>query len=369
MTGLRRDGFDMVLFITAAVLAVAGILMVFSSSAYVAGDRFGQTYHYMVQQVGGAVVGLLLIVFLAAVRRTFFLEPFFVYGLLGLSVFLLVLCLFMPSVANTNRWVMLFGFRFQPSELAKVSLVLFLAAYCGRKKDRLNEWKTLLVPAAATGVPVLLVLMEPDFGTAMLLFCLAAVVLFLGGLKFRYIAVVIALFCAVFAFSLFRADYRVERVQGFLAAEKDVLGSYYQVNQSKLAVGAGGMLGVGFGQGIQKLYYLPFAHTDFIFAIIGEEMGLLGTGLTLAAFLVLLWRGLRISFSAPDPASRMAAAGLTFGIVFQALLNITIVLGLGPAKGITLPLISYGRSSLVCTLAAVGLLLHISQKKWAGVKR
>ncbi len=363
MTGRKRFGFDMPLFLVSFVLVTIGILFVFSSSSFMARDKYNQSFHFMAQQILGAVVGLVLIAFLVSVKKPFFLHPTFVYGLLGLTVFLLMLCLVMPTVARTNRWVMLMGVRFQPSELAKISLILFLATYIDSKKDKLNERKTLAVPLAVLIVTVVLVLLEPDFGTAVLLAALAATMLYIGGVKVRYFVIAGSLFVALFAFYLFQADYRVERLQGFFSPQKDVLGAGYQVDQSMLAVGSGGLLGAGLGQSTQKLYFLPFAHTDFIFAILGEETGLLGTLFTLALYLLFLWRGLKIALAAPNPTYKMIAAGVTFAVVAQALMNISIVLGLGPAKGTPLPLLSYGRSSLVCTLAAIGLLLHISQKK------
>jgi cell division protein FtsW len=363
MTGRKRFGFDMPLFLVSFVLVTIGILFVFSSSSFMARDKYNQSFHFMAQQILGAVVGLVLIAFLVSVKKPFFLHPTFVYGLLGLTVFLLMLCLVMPTVARTNRWVMLMGVRFQPSELAKISLILFLATYIDSKKDKLNERKTLAVPLAVLIVTVVLVLLEPDFGTAVLLAALAATMLYIGGVKVRYFVIAGSLFVALFAFYLFQADYRVERLQGFFSPQKDVLGAGYQVDQSMLAVGSGGFLGAGLGQSTQKLYFLPFAHTDFIFAILGEETGLLGTLFTLALYLLFLWRGLKIALAAPNPTYKMIAAGVTFAVVAQALMNISIVLGLGPAKGTPLPLLSYGRSSLVCTLAAIGLLLHISQKK------
>ena len=363
MTGRKRFGFDMPLFLVSFVLVTIGILFVFSSSSFMARDKYNQSFHFMAQQILGAVVGLVLIAFLVSVKKSFFLHPMFVYGLLGLTIFLLMLCLVMPTVARTNRWVMLMGVRFQPSELAKISLILFLATYINSKKDKLNERKTLAVPLAVLIVTVVLVLLEPDFGTAVLLAALAATMLYIGGVKARYFVIAGSLFVALFAFYLFQADYRVERLQGFFSPQKDVLGSGYQVDQSMLAVGSGGLLGAGLGQSTQKLYFLPFAHTDFIFAILGEETGLFGTLFTLVLYLLFLWRGLKIALAAPNPTYKMIAAGVTFAVVAQALMNISIVLGLGPAKGTPLPLLSYGRSSLVCTLAAIGLLLHISQKK------
>lgn len=363
MIGRKRPAFDVPLLVATLLLVGLGVFFVFSASSFMASERYGRAFHFMAQQVLGAVVGIGLIVFLVSVRKAFFLQPPFVLGLLGLTVALLILCLAMPTVARTNRWIVLMGMRFQPSELAKISLVLFLATFVESRKDRLNEFKTLAVPGTVLIVTVVLVLLEPDFGTAVLLAALAAMLLFIGGVKLRYLAAAGAVAAVLFGVYLFRAEYRVERLQGFISGQKDVLGSGYQVEQSRLALGSGGLVGAGPGQSSQKLNFLPFAHTDFIFAIVGEEFGLLGTFFTLGLFLFVLWRGVKIAMAAPNPASRMIAAGLTLTIVAQALMNMSIVLGLGPAKGTPLPLISFGRSSLVCTLAAIGILLHISQKK------
>jgi cell division protein FtsW len=371
MSVRRRLSFDVPLLAATLALVVLGIFFVFSASGFMAREKYNQSFHFMIQQVLGAAAGLVLIVLLLSVKKSFFLQPGFVYGLLGMTLFLLALCMAMPDVARTNRWIVFMGLRFQPSELAKISLILFLATYAEAKKDTLNELKTLAVPVAVLAATIVLVLLEPDFGTAVLLAALAAMVLFIGGVKLRYLGAAGLVALALFGFYLVKADYRVQRIQGFLSADKDVLGSGYQVQQSKLALGSGGLVGSGLGQSTQKLNFLPFAHTDFIFAILGEEIGLLGTLLTLALYLFFLWRGVKIALEAPSPAYKMIAAGITLAIVAQALMNMSIVLGMGPAKGTPLPLLSYGRSSLMCTLAAVGLLLHISQKRgdtWGTVK-
>jgi cell division protein FtsW len=365
----RRIGFDIPLFLVTLALVTIGVIMVFSSSGYVAGETHHQMAYYLIQQVIGAAAGFLLIIFLLSTKRPFYLNPVFIYGLMAVSAFLLALALAMPSVAHTNRWVVLFGFRFQPSELAKLSVILFFAWYCETRKDRLNDWKTMAFPLGVLVVTVFLVLMEPDFGTAMVLAGMACLILYVGGVKLKNFLILGAACLVVFTLFLFSAPYRLGRIQGFFSQSKDPLGAYYQVDQSKIAVGSGGLVGAGLGQSTQKLYFLPFAHTDFIYAILGEETGLAGTLVTLSLYLLFLWRGVRIALLAPDPTHRMIAAGITFAIVGQALMNITVVLGIGPTKGIPLPLISYGRSSLVCSLAAVGLLLHISRKKGeSGVK-
>jgi cell division protein FtsW len=355
--------FDKVLAFITLFLLTVGFIMVFSSSAILAEEKYHQSLYFLIQQAIGAGAGIMLIAIILSIRRPFYQNPFLVYGFLLFSLFLLALCFVMPDVARTNRWVILFGIRFQPSELAKISLVLFLAYYLERKRDRLHEWRILIFPVFIIALFTLLILREPDYGTALLVFFICALMLYLGGVKLRYLGILGIAAASLFAFFLFQASYRLERITGFMSPDKDPLGKAFQVNQSKLAVGSGGLLGVSLGESTQKLYFLPCAHTDFIYAILGEEFGLLGTLAILFVFFIFLWRGLAISSRAPTPASQLAAIGLTLMIGFQALLNISVVLGMGPAKGVPLPLVSFGRSSLICNLAAIGIILHISQRK------
>lgn len=359
----RRFSFDKSLFLITLLLLVIGIVMVFSSSAILAGVKYRQPLYYLAQHLIGAVAGIILAAVILAVRKPFFRAPAAAYGLLLLSAFLLMLCFIMPSIAKTNRWIQLFGIRFQPSELAKISLILFFAYYCEAKKDKLNEWKTVLFPLGVLFFFFILILKEPNFSTAFFIAGLSAMVLFMGGVKLRYFAWLGGIFAVLFALYLFQANYRMDRIQSFVRPDKDPLGTSFQVNQSKLAVGSGGLLGVSLGQSTQKLFFLPYAHTDFIFAILGEETGLIGATFTLFLFFAFLWRGLTIAFRTPDPSDKLIAAGITLATTAQALLNISVVLGLGPATGIPLPFISYGRSALVCNLAAVGILLNISRRK------
>jgi len=356
-------GFDKALALITLVLLVVGFIMVFSTTAVVAGQKYSQYAYYLIQQLIGAGAGLMLVVVILSVRKPFYENPLLIYGLLALSIFLLALCFVMPSVARVNRWIILSGARFQPSELAKISLILFLAHYLEKKRDRLREWRTLIFPIFIVALCTLLILKEPDYGTAILVFFISALMFYLGGARLLHLGILGAAAAVFFAFFLFQASYRVERVTGFMSPDKDPLGRSYQPIQSKLAVGSGGLFGVSLGMSIQKLYFLPSAHTDFIYAIVGEEFGLLGTLTILFVFFAFLWRGLVISSRAPTPTSQLVALGLTLAIGVQALLNISIVLGLGPAKGVPLPLISFGRSSLVCNLAAIGIILNISQRK------
>jgi cell division protein FtsW len=361
----KPGSFDKALFVITVFLLAVGFIMVFSSSAVLATEKYHQSLHFFIQQIIGAAAGLALLAFLLSVRKPFYQNAYLVYGLLALSVFLLAACLVMPSVARVNRWINLFGIRFQPSELAKISLVLYFAYFLEQKKHRLHEWRVLAAPLAIIGLFTLLILKEPDYGTAILIFGICGLMLYLGGVKLRYLAALGAAAGVVFAVFLFSASYRVDRIATFMSPEKDIRGKGFQPYQSKLAVGSGGLLGVSLGESKQKLYFLPYAHTDFIYAILGEEFGLLGTLTILGLFVVFLWRGLVIGSRAPTAAAQLLAVGLTLVVSAQALLNITVVLGLGPAKGVPLPLISFGRSSMVCTLAAIGIILNISQRKGA----
>jgi cell division protein FtsW len=363
MEAFKPAGFDKALLAAVLVLIGIGFIMVFSSSAVMSGEKYHQPMHFLIQQITGAVAGLALVFIFLSVRRPFYQNPVVIHALLGLTVILLTACFMMPTVARVNRWVILFGIRFQPSELAKISLVLYLAYYLEKRQDRIHEWKTLILPVSVMGGIALLIAKEPDFGTALLICAIGGMMLYLGGVRLRHLGILGAGAVVLFAINLFSAKYRVERITGFVSTQKDIMGRDFQAYQAKLAIGSGGLLGVSLGESTQKLDFLPYAHTDFIYAILGEEFGLLGTLTILFIFLIVLWRGQTISSRAPTATARLTALGLTLVITAQALLNITVVMGLGPAKGVPLPFVSFGRSSLVCSLAAVGILLSISKRR------
>lgn len=359
----RPYGFDKILFFVILILLAVGLIMVYSSSAILSSDYYQNSFHFFINQSIVAGLGLVLIFLMLPIKRPFYQNTYFVYGLLLLSLLLLVLCLLMPAVARTNRWIQFFGLRFQPSELAKLSLILFFAHYFDRKKEKINEFQTLLFPLIILFLFILLIIKEPDYGTALLIFLICAIMLFIGGLNLKYFALLGITSVGVFVFYLFQASYRMDRILAFLSPTKDPQGAGFQIIQSKLAVGAGGLFGVSFGGSTQKLFFLPCSHTDYIYAIVGEELGFIGSAAILFLFLVFLWRGLVISKRATNFFSQILGAGLTLAVFSQALLNISIVLGLGPPTGIPLPFISYGRSSLIVTLFGVGILLNISQRK------
>jgi cell division protein FtsW len=359
----RAYRFDKPLSVTVTVLLTFGIIMVFSSSGILSGEHHNHPFHYFFHQLIGAGLGILMLVVMLRIKKPFYKSQLVIYGLVLSTLFLLLLCLAMPPSNGTRRWVYFMNFRFQPSELAKISLVLFLAYVLSRNKESRAGAKQLVLPLLIVFLMVFLILLEPDYSTAALLFFIAVIMLFIGGVKLKYFFIPGILSLSLFSVYLFKADYRIGRIFAFLSPEKDPLGSGFHIIQSKLAVGSGGIFRLNIGESIQKLFFLPCAHTDYIFAIVGEEFGLVGAMAILMLFSVLLWRGLKISWAAPSKFDQIAAAGLTLAIFTQALVNISVVLGVGPPTGLPLPLFSYGRSSLVCTLFCVGILLHISERK------
>jgi len=365
MKGLRtvqRSGFDKTLFVAALVLVIIGIVMVFSASGVMAGMRYHQSLYFLIQQAAGAAVGLVLALLIMTLRKPLFLSPVVIYGLLAVTVFLLALCYAAPAFRNTNRWVVVAGLRFQPSELAKISLVLFLAHHFERHKHRLNDPRTLILPLGVSTTLILLILFEPNVSTALIMAGITGLMLFLGGLRLRHLAVLAVVAAVFFGALVSTGGYTKARLEEYFSSEKDIRDMSWQPHQARLALGSGGLLGVSLGQSTQKLF-IPEPHTDFIFAILGEETGLVGGFVVLGLFLLFTWRGLLIALRTPDPAHKMVAAGLTTLIAFQALTNISIVLGIAPVTGIPLPFVSFGRSSLLCNFLALGILLNISRRK------
>lgn len=362
MTVYRRYGFDWPLLFASLVLTAIGVVMVFNASSAIATDKLSKPFHFAVGQLSGAAAGLILLLAVVSIRRPLYESRWAVYGLLGLTFGLLALCLTMPTVADTHRWLVLAGIRFQPSELAKLSLILFLARVASASGERINDLKVFLPAVAALGAAVFLILIEPDFGTALLTFLIGVLVLHLGGVRWKNFLYLGLVAVPVFALFIVVAQYRLVRVLEYFTKNKDLQRASYQVDQSIMAIGAGGLFGASFGEGTQK-YVIPAPHTDFIFSVIAEELGLLGTLLVLGLFAVIVWRGLTISMKAPTFASQLIAAGMTFLLGIQALVNVSVVCGLSPAKGVPLPFVSFGRSSLICSLLAVGILLHISQRR------
>ena len=358
----KRLQSDRILFVTTLALVVFGLVMVFSASAVLSNDRFGNAYMFLARQLAWAAVGLVAMLAVMRVDYRCYRHPAFIFFSLSVTLALLVAVLLFDSSHSTHRWFRWGAFSFQPSELAKPVLVLFLAWLLERRSSSVNDLLYTLLPAGlVVGAVVALILKEPDLGTAVAILLTAIGLFFLAGLRLRYFAILALAAIPAFYLLIWRVPYRQNRILTFLDPYADPQGKGFQVIQSLIAVGTGGLTGLGLMEGRQKLFYLPAPHTDFVFAVAAEELGLLGALALVAGFGVVLWRGLRASLRAPDLFGRYLAAGLTIMIVGQALVNISVVLGMMPTKGIPLPFISYGGSSLLFSLLSIGLLLNVTQ--------
>jgi cell division protein FtsW len=354
---------DRTLFVVTLLLVAVGVVMVYSASAVQAQVRFHNGDHFLLKQIAWAVLGVGALLVVMHVAYHDFRRPAFLWSLIGfVLVGLLAVFLFGPT-NGTQRWIAIGPASIQPSELAKLAGILFAAALLERRMHRVNEIPYAVVPIAIVTLMFAgLILKEPDFGTAIVLVMVVITILFAAGLHYRYLAVIaVAAMPPVLALIIFW-PYRLKRLLAFLDPWKDALGAGYQTVQALIAVGSGGSLGKGLMAGVQKLYYIPEPHTDYIFAVIGEELGLLGTSLVLIAFIIIGWRGLRAAVMAPDRFGALLALGLTTMVTFQALVNVSVVVALLPAKGIPLPLVSNGGSSLLINLIGMGILLNISQQ-------
>ncbi len=372
---------DWVLLWSIAALVCFGLVMVYSASSVVAQMRFGSAGHYIYRQLAWAIGGLICMLMLMRTDYRKFNSPLCAFGSVGVALILLLIVYFADGRAHRFLRLGSFGVGIQPSEFAKPALILFLAFFITRRGKALNSRRPLIA-ATLIVLSLSLAVVIADLGTAAVLVATAAVVFYVAGLDRRYIrlAVAVGLLGCVIAIAM--KPYRLVRIFGFFDPEYRVLASLpygeqvkeylarssynkdpgYHVRQSKIAVGSGGVVGQGLMNGKQKLFYLPEAHTDFAYAVVGEELGLLGCTGLLAVFLVILWRGLRLVGTAPDDFGRYLALGVTTMIVVQAFMNMSVVLDLAPTKGIPLPMISYGGSSLMSTLISFGMLLSVSEQ-------
>jgi cell division protein FtsW len=354
------------LFVAAIVMVCVSVVMVYSASAPVALDDHEDPYYFLIRQGMWAVLGVALMALTMRIDYRSYRNDTLIWLGLGVLGVMLAATLFADPVNGARRWLSIAGLRFQPSEFAKLACVFFTALILDRRMHRINEVSYSLAPIAiVTAVLAGLIFFEPDAGTAMSLVLIVGVMIFAAGLSYRYLIGAALLAVPAMAAAIVWEPYRVKRLFAFLDPWADRQGDGFQAVQSFIAIGTGGILGRGLNESVQKLFYLPFAHTDFIFAVIGEELGLIGTTGTLACFGVLAWRGLRISARAEDRFGSLLALGITTMIVAQALINMSVVVGLLPTKGIPLPLVSNGGSSLLVSLVGIGVLLNISQHESA----
>ena len=353
---------DKWLFSATVGLALFGVVMVYSASAVIALEEKHSQFHYVFKQGVWTMLGFGAMFIAMRFDYQLLNRRWIVYGALLLTVFLLVAVFAFAPVNGARRWIKFAGFSAQPSEIAKLSLAMFLAYFLSKRAGEEGSfWKTFLPCMIPLGVLAALVAREPDLGTALMLAIISMTICFAAGVRPRHVVYAAVPGLLYVAKMVIFTPFRMRRMATFIDPFADQQGSGYQVVQSLIAVGSGGSHGLGFAQGRQKLLFLPFAHSDFIFAVIGEELGLIGALIVVFVFAVFLWRGMRASFRAPDRFGMLLGIGIVVGIVAQALLNMSVVLALVPTKGIPLPFISYGGSSLVPTLAGVGILLNISQ--------
>jgi cell division protein FtsW len=365
----RKLQSDKWLFLATLVLVCISVVMVYSASALVALERFQQPYLFLTKQLMWAILGVAVMSIVMRVDYRTYRNETLIWAFLGGVALLLIAVLFSSPINGSRRWFSIGPLGIQPSELAKVAAILFAALALERRMHRVNELHYSLLPIGiVVSVLVGLILIEPDLGTAVSLVAVVGMMVFVAGLSYRYLAGAVLLALPTFYVLVWSVPYRRDRIRAFLDPWSDPLGAGFQIIQSFIAIGTGGVTGKGLMAGVQKLFYLPEPHTDFIFAVVSEEFGLVGSTLVVACFLVIAWRGLRAAAYAPDAFGSFLAIGLTMMIVLQAFVNLSVVLGLLPTKGITLPLVSNGGSSLLVNLLAMGVLLNISQHATLGMR-
>jgi len=359
----KRVSVDRLLFIVILLLVFIGLVMVFSASAVIAKERYHSGYFFLLRQMGWAIAGFIAMMIGMRVDYKRLKHPAVVFCLLGVTALMLILVFFLDRSHHTHRWIHFAGFSFQPSELAKPALILFLAFFLENRTRSMDDWRNTLIPAIVPTLAFIgLIVFQPDLGTALACAAITICILFVAGLEIKYLAYSFVGSLLPLYFLIFHVAYRRDRILAFLDPYSDPQGRGFHIIQSLIAVSTGGLTGVGLMEGKEKLFYLPEPHTDFIFSVLGEELGLLGCMVVVALFATLLWRGVRTALRTQDMFGRFLAVGITSMVVVQAFINMSVVLGLMPTKGIPLPLISYGGSSLFITLACVGVLLNITKQ-------
>ncbi len=370
----RRSDTDRWLFVVTLVLCLMGAVMIFSASAVTAENQFGHSYYFVLRQIAWLVIGLLGMFALMKLDYHRLREPAVVYSALCLVVVMLIGTFFLDKSHATHRWIRFGPIGIQPSELAKLAVILYLAWFLDLRRrneislefNKQDLLQTILPAVAPILVCVALILAQPDLGTSVDIVLIMTAILFVAGLSWKWLAVGAATALPILFFAITHVSYRMMRFTAFLHPDSDPQGAGFQLLQSLIAVGSGGFNGVGLMESKQKLFYLPEAHTDFIYAVISEELGFIGATIVISLFAIFAWRGLRAAFNAPDGFGRLLALGVTAMVVFQSLINFAVVLGMMPTKGIPLPFVSYGGSSLLVMLLATGVLLNISQQAVPG---
>ncbi len=364
-----ENNYDPLIFMSVFLLIGLGLIMVYSSSAAIAYQKFNDPYYFFKRQLSWIILGALLMSFF--MRLDYSALQNITYPALIITLVLLVLVLFPQfgkKVGGAQRWLQLGGFTFQPSELAKFTLILYVVHSLVKKQEKIKDFFYGYLPnLVVLGIFSILFLLQPDMGTTVIMLTVIFILFFIAGIKFSHLFYSILMLLPALCAAVLNSEYQRNRIVSFLNPEKDPLGSGYQIIQSFLAFGRGNIFGMGLGDGRQKLFFLPEPHTDFIFSIIGEELGFVGTVIVVLLFLVIIWRGVQIALKSPDLYGAYLSLGLTSLIGVQAMVNLAVSVGLLPTKGLTLPFVSMGGSSLIVSMVSAGVLLNISKK--AGVKK
>jgi len=360
---VKSVGLDRSLLIIALILVLFGLIMVYSSTMIVAKERQGDSFYFFKRQVIWLAVGLLIFFTLSYSPYPVYMNPKAIFIFFGGVVVALFAVFFSSPINHTYRWIHAAGFSVQPSEFAKIAVVLYLASMCNRRNVDINQWRSLALILLPVGIVLGLVLREPDFGSFVLILFIVLMMLFIAGLNWRFFLLA-ALSLAPLTVLLVRQNpLRMSRIVSFLNPEAYANTTSFQALQSIYAVGSGGLFGQGLGNSTQKLFFLPYAYTDFIFAIICEELGLIGALTVVALFCIFYVRGIAVAKQSDTPHTYLLVVGLTLLVFSQALINISVAIGLFPTKGISLPFISSGGTSLVSSLLATAIILNVSKHR------
>lgn len=359
---LKVREIDKPLILAMMALVAIGFIMVYSTSYIMAMKRYGNEYFFIKKQLIFISIGFLL--FFVASNIDYHAYQRWIYLIFFISLLSIIALTFIhglgSAVGGARRWIRLGPFTFQPSEPAKLAVIIYLAYYFAAKKDKIKNFSIgILPPMIMSGLVIFFILKEPDFGTAVSLGAIVITMMFIAGVRLRYLFSLLLLAAPFVYLMVTKVDYRMKRVLVFLDPWRDAGGAGFQLVQSLIAFGAGGIWGAGLGEGKQKLFYLPEAHTDFILSVVGEEFGLIGVSVIIMLYIAVLVSGIRIAFRTKDIFGQYLAIGITLLIVLQAAVNMAVVLALLPTKGLTLPFISYGGTSLVVNMIAMGILLNI----------
>jgi cell division protein FtsW len=357
----HKNSYDLVLLFLTLSLVGIGLVMLYSSSSIVAQERFGDSMYFVKRQIVFALLGLAVLI--VSKNLPYLVYRRLVYVILGVTVLSLIIVL-LPHVGHrvggARRWLRFGPISIQPAEFAKLALIIYISYSVAKKKERLREFSVGYAPhLLISGVFIGLVVMQPDLGTAITFAVLTFLLLFVAGVRLRYLLATSLAVTPLLALAIAQKGYRWQRLLAFLNPWRDPSNTSFQLLHSLLALGSGGPLGVGLGSGQQKLFYLPEPHTDFILAVIGEETGIIGVSVVLILYALLIYKGVKIALRAPERFGTYLAFGLTLAVGLQALINSAVVMGLLPTKGLPLPFISYGGSSLLSNLLAMGILMNI----------